>query len=85
MNEFLKLARERLRRARALPVGPARNDQRQIALALKAMAVLVANTEVRRSDDVREAGNLRRRHQADGISHGGAPGGPRDTLSRDDH
>ena len=46
MNELLNQARERLRRARALPIGPARNEQRQIAMALKALAKLMEKTIV---------------------------------------
>lgn len=74
MNDFLKLARERLCRARALPVGPARNEQRQIALALRALAKLSANAVVQRPHDVGGGRDPQRQphritdHRADGRS-----------------
>lgn len=37
-EEFRDLARIALRKARALPAGPERNELRQIALALKTLA-----------------------------------------------
>jgi hypothetical protein len=37
-EEFVRLAAETLRKARELPVGPERNELRQVALGLKWMA-----------------------------------------------